>query len=535
MDSKASAQPTAAVDPLAHWRGRLRGVELPALSDDAAWRALLECGEDLDAVRERVTPDLPLALSLLVEANRSPRMAANLSGLPHVLRMLGSNAIQARLRKWPAGRLDPAQPAQPAQRMALQALATSRLACLFHARWMRHVGTADAEYRFWATAVLGVVRWKLPLADMALAQQIERRVILGERRQTVERSLLGCTLDEITSQHLEDLGFVDVGALRARMCLSPRTLAKAAQYAREDKIPEPLPPDLARELREPLVSCGLAQALALETQADWHSARCQTLIRAAATCLQRSANSVREELYRAALEASNEPLFTRGLLAPAARLIRIPRPSRLQRSAAVLPLARGSAPASKANRPAPARAPKADAGAQYLACCRRQGFVGLPEFLRASGRYLREAGFSRCALFVRMKRPERVNGYFAEGFADPVAARRTHFPPTSGALLVRLLADPRGAYLIQPAQVVGVRSKLPEALAEWPPAGGFVLATVQVNETPIGFWWADNGSSADSVDPRHFAAMRQLASVFGAEFTRLIRAQRAAARDDESL
>lgn len=76
---------------------------------------------------------------------------------------------------------------------------------------------------------------------------------------------------------------------------------------------------------------------------------------------------------------------------------------------------------------------------------------------------------------------------------------------------------------------MSVRDKLPPALSGWAPAGGFALATVQVNEAPMGFWWADAGDRGDLVDARRYAALKALASVFGAEFTRLIKAQRAAA------
>lgn len=528
--------PTAP-SPTVDWRQRLGQGTLPALSDAAAWQLMQTSLDDLDAVYDLVAADLPFALSLLTEAAGSPRIAANLSGLQHVLRMLGSNGLKSRLKRWTAGQLDPAQPAHSA---ALQALATSRLACLIHARWMRHGRVADAEYRLWVTALIGVARWKLPLVDLALAQQIERRVGAGEHRQQVERALLGGPdLDQLGIQHLQDLGFADAPQLAARMRLPARMLVDAAGRARDDGLTEALPPELARRLREPLVSCALAHALALETQANWHSPRCALLIRAAATCLNRPPSGVLSDLQRAALEASGEPLYIRGLLAPAARMIRLPQPRQALREQAAAvadpnPAVSAEAAADQLatpGRPAASTA-KTDSPPQadYLQRCRDGSHASLAELLAASTRFLSAAGLSRLALFLRMRQPERMSAYFTHGFTDNAAARQTRFAPDAGPLLQRLLADPRAAFWIQPRQLAGVRDKLPRELADWPAQGGFLLATIRNGEVPVGFLWADCGISGEPVDAEQFATLRRMAAVFGAEFARLLKAQRDAAR-----
>ena len=522
---------SAPAEPSADLRRRLREVALPAVSDAHAWQRMIEGAEDLDATYDRVAADLPLTLSLLAEAARSPRIAASLSGLQHVLRMLGSNGLKSRLQRWSAGRLDPAQ---PVHREVLQALATSRLACLIHARWMRHGRVADAEYRLWVTALLGVARWKLPLIDLELARAIEHRVERGAHRLQVERALLGgLDLDALGIQHLQDLGFADAAQLAARMRLPARLIAEAARRARDDGLTEALPPQLARPLREPLVSCALAHALALETQANWHAPRCALLVRAAATCLNRPPSGVLADLQRAALEASDEPLYTRGLLAPAARMIRLPMPreARSATSASATPAAGAPAPLDAPVRPpVPNVAVQRPTAADHLIRCRDGAYSSLAEFLSASTRYLVAAGLTRFALFLRMKQPERLAAYFAHGFTDNAAARQTRFAPDAGPLLARLLADPRAAFWIQPRQLAGVRDKLPRELADWSAQGGFLLATIRNGEAPIGFLWADCGASVGPVDAEQFATLRRLAAVFGAEFARLLKAQRDAAR-----
>lgn len=529
------ALPPRNPDRLESWRQRMRGVSLPALCDEATWQALVAASDDPEASHDLIALDLPLALALLVEANRSPRIAADLSGLRHVLRLYGTARTRDWLHRWNGGRLDPGQ---PAHRLALQAMATSRLAWLFHARWMRHALVPDAEYRLWLTALLGVARWKLPLIDPEIALEVERRVEAGEPRRRVERALLGCDVDALSTLHLLDLGFADAPLLAARARPDPRLLGRSARLAREDAPPEAAQAALARRLREPLAACGLAYALALEAQADWHSRRCARLVKAAATCVGKPWSMIEYDMERAALEASRESLYTRGIMAPAARMIRSPQPDFVP--AAVAPAQdagsagtdtpQESTAASTPRRPEPAPETATAAGhAAFFARCRSAGFASVAELLRASARLLAEAGLPRCALFLRMKQPERIAAYYSEGFGDPTEVRRAQFAPDAGALLARLLTDPRGAFWIQPKQLMGVRGKLPPALADWPPPGGFVLATVQANESPLGFWWADPGHGTALVDARQFAVARRMAEAFGAEFTRLIRAQRAAA------
>jgi hypothetical protein len=524
-----SNPPAPVADRSSDWRQRLREASLPALADQATWQRLLADAEDPDATQQRIAFDLPVALSFLVEASRSPRIAGNLTGLQHALRMFGTQRVQQRLKQWTAGCLDPAQ---PAHRAALQALGSSRLACLFLSRWMRHSLVPEAEYRLWVTALLGVARWKLPLVDERLALAIEQRVAQGQRRQRVERALLGMTLDTLNVQHLQDLGFTDAPDLASRIQLTARHIGEAASCARDEALPATASTTLARRLRDPLVCSGLAYALALETQFDWHSPRCTLLIRAAATALNRPISGVLADLHRAAVEASDEAPYMRELLAPAARLIRLPRP-RFAMDASSTPEAAAlpRPPATTEQVPQapaePVRVPSV--AASFLARCRSQGFDGVASFLRASVDTLAAVGLPRCALFLRMKHPERVANYLSQGLGDPAAVRRISFPPNQPGLTSRLLSDPHGAYWIPPKQVLAVRAKLPQALSGWPPAGGFALATVQVNEAPMGFWWADAGDRSEALDARQYAALKALSHVFGAEFTRLIKLQRAGA------
>ncbi|GIX36020.1 MAG: hypothetical protein KatS3mg126_1799 [Lysobacteraceae bacterium] len=541
-------------EALAAWRQRLRQVRLPAASDEAVWKRLLEGAEDPTAVQPLLEQDLPLALAVLVEALRSPRFAADPGGLHHALRLLGGRALQGLLRRWANGRIDPAR---AEQRPLLQALADSRFACLIQLRWMRHGLVADAELRLWITALLGVARWKVALADPELVHRIEQRVAAGERRSQVERALLGFGMDELNALHLQDLGFPEMRAWAARLRLEPRHLARATRFAEDEARPRPLPPDLARTLRDPLRGCALAYGLALETRADWHAPRVVSLVRAAAVCLNRPALGVLEDLQRAALRASGEPLYTRGLVAPAARMILLPRPRRRERPAAApappprpAPTASppGAAPprAAPADRPTPppaaaapraaptsarsaAPAPAVRPGEDFLGRCRAHAFASLTELLEGMAGHLAGRALPRCLMALYRPQSQRLGILFTHGFADPcrLAQPGTRLPASSPLLQPPAAPIPEASLFVQPAQVAAARQRLPVLLAERVPDCGLVLASFASNDRPAGFWWADPGPEARaSVDPRQLDAVREATAAFGAAFTRLLRARR---------
>lgn len=163
-------------------------------------------------------------------------------------------------------------------------MATTRLACLFTNHWTTsHAGT-DPEPLIWATALLDLVRWKLPLAAPSEATEIERQVAAGVRRATAERDLLGITLDALNPVHLNALGLPQV-------------------------------------LQQPGAVCGIAQGLAQSVQDSWYSGRTRRWMAVAAVHLNQPRDRLRADLLQLALHASQEVSFTRSLVAPAARLL----------------------------------------------------------------------------------------------------------------------------------------------------------------------------------------------------------------------
>lgn len=522
---------------LGQWRERLRELRLPRLASDMDLRLL---GGDQVAPRrllEHALHEPAFALEVLREANARRRAGEELRGLEHGLKLLGTARAQRLMRLREA---EPFDPALPAHRLCLAAMASSRLAWLYLAYWLRQSLASDEDQRLSLLSLLGVVRAKLALAAPELASEIEQRVARGERRGRVEKALLGCSVEALTAAHLQDLGFADAGQWSRALALSPRLLARGAQAVR--RHPDaPLPEPLARALRQRLLGCSLAYALALETQVDWYSPRCAHLQQAAAAWLGRTPEDVLRGLQRQALFASNENVFTQGLRAPAVGLLWPPRPPRSLPKRNAMPVDAAAAPTERADQAAarqasPTAPPRHDQGSSsaasdpldaYLQRCAQGGFADLRGLLSASLALFKMLGFTRSALFLRQPGGDRLALYFSQGLDAALAPRGLPVDAAGAGLLPWLLAQPGTAFWLQPAQLRGISGKLPEALAAWPSAGGFALASVAVNARSVGFWWVDAGDG--ELDAARFAAFRRAAGGFGPEFNRLLRKQREAA------
>jgi hypothetical protein len=530
--------PPAATEPaLAQWRERLREVRLPRLAGDMDLRLL---GGDQVAPRrllEHALHEPAFALEVLREANARRRAGEELRGLEHGLKLLGTARAQRLMRLREA---EPFDTALPAHRLCLAAMASTRLGWLYLAYWLRQSLASDEDQRLSLLSLLGVVRAKLTLAAPEQVAEIEQRVATGERRGRVEKALLGCSVEALTAAHLHDLGFADAEQWARALALSPRLLARSAQAVR--RHPDaPLPEPLARALRQRLLGCSLAYALALETQVDWYSRRCAHLQQAAAAWLGRTHEDVLRGLQRQALFASNEKVFTQGLRAPAVGLLWPPRQPRSLPMRNAMPVDAAAAPTERADQAearqaSPSAPPRHDqAGSRavsdplgaYLQHCSQGGFADLRGLLSASLALFKMLGFTRSALFLRQPGGERLALYFSQGLDAALAPRGLALDATAVGLLPRLLAQPGTAFWLQPAQLRGIGGKLPEALAAWPPAGGFALASVAVNARSVGFWWVD--AADGELDAARFAAFRRAAGGFGPEFNRLLRKQREAA------
>jgi hypothetical protein len=310
---------------LAPLLAQLREIRLPMLATRAERSEALAEGVELRKLQGLAEHEPALAVDILQQVNARRDSSDDLRGLQQGVHLLGSGGVQRLLRQHGAVEFDSDQ---PGHRLCLQAMATSRLAWLYLAHWLRAALASDEDSRLSVLTLLGVARWKLPLANPALCAHIEQRVDAGERRLRVEREVLGADLDTINIWHLQDLGFKGIEEASQQLRPSGRLIAEAARCAWTREFAPELPGSLKNALRERLLGCGFAYSLALETQVDWYGPRARSLLRAASTWLARPLEETLRGVYRQALFASGETVLTHGLRAPAVGLLWPPRAAR---------------------------------------------------------------------------------------------------------------------------------------------------------------------------------------------------------------
>lgn len=148
------------------------------------------------------------------------------------------------------------------------------------------------------------------------------------------------------------------------------------------------------------------------------------------------------------------------------------------------------------------------------------GHPDLRSLLTDVVRLFARLGLSRCALFLRETDHAALACFFSYGFAQGQAGRDLRLPVGEPGLVKLLLAQPGVAFRVAQAQRAGIGSKLPAALADWPPASGMLLATIAVQGRAVGFWWADAGHDGGEPTVDRFAQFRRAVESFGPAFTR---------------
>lgn len=499
-------RPAAPPRTPAQWLERLAAVRLPWLSPPHVLQRMLGANISVRDLLTLLEADLPLAAEVIVSAGRALHASGkSLQGLQHAVNLLGIERVQGLIRSRREAALDLALPTHQA---ALQAMASTRLACLFANHWTASHSGTDPEPLIWNTALLGLARWKLPLAAPHEAAEIERRVSAGERRATAERDLLGTTLDALTPAHLAALGLPPVAQR-----LPTRALAVAARFAWTGATAPEVPSTCLQALQQPGAVCWVAQGLALAVQDSWYSGRTRTWMAVAAVQLNQPRDKLRADLLQLALHASQELSFTHTLVAPAARLLwPPPRPRQLRQTGhgRVVPTAQTH------SKTQPAPNPGHDSHQD-----RPQDLRAL--LLSAVQTLTQTLGLRRCALFLKASDGPHLGCVFAQGFEGTAIARGLTVTVDDGHLTQRLLQHP-GAFLwVRSTQTAAARQHLPELLAPLVPEAGLALGVVDVGGQPKGLWWADTGGTDRALDTATCAAFKQFTRSFGADFTRLAR------------
>ncbi len=490
---------------LTQWQEQLMQVQLPVQQAGACTDALNApdlSGQDL---LQCLRTDVALGTTVVTAAAQHPRLRESLRGLAHAVNMLGVDRSR-QLALLACGH--PLAPETPGHLLSRQAMGTSVFATYLIRRWAARDKHLDVDYLVWVTLLLGLSRWKLPLANPELATQIEQRVALGEHRAAVERAVLGCSTDDLNTAHLKDLGLADDAELRRSLRADPRLLVQASRLAWTSGLAPQVPAPVGRWLHQPTTACTLAHLLASAAMDDWYSHRTQTLMAVVCAHVGRPLETVVRDIYQAGVSASHDPHFQPGMPTPAQRvLVESPRPRRLS-----------------SGTKTPRVSPSHDAVQLFMDNCQAGRHTDMASFLAAaSDTLVHGLGLTRSALFLKRTGADALACYTAHGFDPQVMNRHTTLSTVEDNLLSRLFHQPTVSIWIREANVAAARQLLPPALGHTLSEHGLFLSSIHVNRQPVGVVWADSGSDEWPLEREQYTEFRLFASHFGMELSRLAR------------
>lgn len=460
---------------------------------DAALEDMAEQGGSATTLASRLLADPALVLLLFRAANRAlARYDRTVYTLEHAISLLGNRRMQKLLADAPTLPAD-----HPHAADFRQALLRSVHAASQARMWAEGSGRWQPDEVFWSTLLATAPLWPLWLEDNSPLRRLEQlRVKQGAVSAAQEREHLGCQLADLCAA----LGEYWLLPENSRFCWHKATAGSARQWlalARAARIEEPpvLTEKGIRELgHHPALVIALANALALESDWDWYSARCERLLRIAASSCRRSLATLITHCHRIAAELSQNWADS-GLLTPGARLL-------------------GHWNETHFRAPPPKSSKSAENTALLSAAVLKLRQPGTIEHTQAAFelivKTLRDGlGLARVACLIRGADGELGCGPLA-GFEPDTSLRRFRHTPAPASLLAQLLAKPQCLSLD-----AGNRAKfwphLPADLRDAINSDTFLLMSVFAGQQPLALIHADHGAGpARAPDERQRLLFKQL-------------------------
>lgn len=553
---------------LALWRQRIAGVSLPLLSGPESIEKLLSAGVSLQEVAHLLADDPALALEMIIAAARLPAVKGEVHGLQHSLNLLGIRRVQSLIRAR-ASRL--MNPDSPSHRASLQAITVSRLAASLVNRWAEKQVAGSGEFLSCVALLIGLARWKLPLAAPRVQQAIDVRVARGERRSRVEQAVLGCSMNELNRAVLQDAGFPEEAPLLQSSTPDPVMLAKAARSAWTETMAPELQPEVARWLRQRTSPPLIAHLLAWAGHDGWYEGRCLQLLKVVSALNNHPLDRVIPSTHRTAVIVSRrlerfsgvihspaEQLFwtrrpPRSLLEPSAKQ-ETPQPKAPPPTAAAAPVVtaptRAAAPQTVTAElaPLPRRAAESPVEAEpvraapkappspvpssptdpsvlpaFVARCRAYEFDDLRQLMSEASLALEKGlGLRRSLFFLRPGNSDQLRCYLKHGLHDAAQNLSLDIPFSPANLLTKLV-EQGGSVRVDALHGVSAIKQLPPGLRVLASPSGFVMTSIKLNEKAIGAIWADSGIETVEVHARQYDVFRVLTGHFNTTFTHLTR------------
>ncbi len=552
------------------WRNRLASVTLPMLSHPDAVEELLSATVNLDRIAHLLDRDPPLALDIVLAAGRLPNAPGTVQSLQHALNLMGIHRVQNFIR---ARSARPFDPQSHAHRNFLQAVTVGRFAASLVARWEEKRAPGSSAYLACVALLLGLARWKLPLADPRLAREIEERVCAGERRSVVEIDLLGCSMGDLNGAVLIDAGFPPDSPLLKSFIPDNAMLLAAARCAWTEQLAAEVPAAVGRWLRQTTMPALLAHLLAWAAQDGWYESRTLLYLKVVSARENQHLDRVITEVHRTAVFAAKSlGEFASLVQSPAEQLLFPPRaprnlPGQLEAPARheapttgprpqaapapddarpitsrrreetlqPVPIARPqvSTRPTIASEPPPTQGPGSPASKlntalvqNFVRSCRENLHPDLRQLMQKTGEVLDKGlGLPRSMIFLLPANSTQLGCYMRHGFSPEQSSTQIAIPTSETNLVTRLL-EQGGSIHVSEARVEGAMRQLPTALRDLICPSGFGLTAIRMNSKAVGLIWADTGLAATEIHPSQYEALRVVGANFSTAFSELAKTLR---------
>lgn len=515
------AAPAQQRHALTEWLKRIEPQQPPINADvRAAALKLFAAGASAGELATQLECDPALVFLIFREANQAlARYDREAHTLEHAVGLLGAGRIQKVFDN--AVPLDPHHPRAESYRLALlrsqHAAAQARV-------WAEGSGLWPAEEVFWSTLLAAAPIWLLTLeAGEAFETLGKLRAQQGSTSRRQVELAVGCDMQALGAELAERwmlpqmtrLSWQKKGAGNARQWVS------LAHAARLDEAPIVSGRELGELCHHPALVVALANALANETDWDWHSRRSLRLLSAAAAACRRPLSTIINFSHQIAAKVSRDHTphnNTHTLLTPATKLLCYWNQTHYWiKPVAPVPKAThtSSATATKQQASDATKEKTPSAADRILINAVKRlrdpaNIGGVREALDLIVKTLHDgAGFSRVAAMLVRPQNRELQTVLSAGAEQSPSLRQFRFASQNSQLLTQLLSKP-ACLLIDKSNREKYWLHLPESLRVAIACDNLVLMTVFAKDRPVALIYADNASQPLINGSRQHQLFKQL-------------------------
>lgn len=309
------------------WADRLCKKRLPVLPYTGSQFIKDLNAQDISLAQlsKRVQQDPILALQIFIEANRSERNASSeLLKLEHCVSLLGLKRVKTLASKLPI--LKVARRSYCYQRY-LSSVQQSEFSAQIATTWMKKSKSKAAPNLYYPALFYGTGVWLLWRYEIAEIYKLEE-LIFNQRQslKEAEETVFGCQIREISAEINQrwKLPKLSQEALKLDFHSHRQTLARINYTTGADEqIHTPLLSAELNILKSNAAKIKLANELAGELDANWHSRHSQRAINISAALLNLSPENQRHQIQQLALIQSQQFAHP-GTNSPAGKMLQLP-------------------------------------------------------------------------------------------------------------------------------------------------------------------------------------------------------------------